>query len=165
MVDEVVNSYRLTLEYLRRLVEDVPDDDFARHPNGLANHPAWIVGHLTYSCQALGGELGLSPWLPAEWEAQFGTGSVPTSDRSAYPPQAQLLDALADGERRVSSRLRVIGDGGMAAGLPDQRHRTRLPTIGHAVVHILAGHTAVHVGQLVAWRRAAGYPALSEASV
>ncbi len=157
MVDEVLNSYRLTLGYLKRLIADVPDPDLTRQPIGVVNHPAWVIGHLTYSCQALGGELELPTWLPAEWEPRFGTGSIPISDRSAYPSKADLLTALADGEARVSNRLANLGDAGMSTALPDERHRSTFPTVGHAVVHILAGHAAVHVGQVSVWRRAAGY--------
>jgi hypothetical protein len=162
MVGETLNSYRLTLDYLRRLVADVPDIDLARQPSGVANHPAWVIGHLTFSCQALGGELGLSAWLPPEWERLFGTGSMPTSDRSAFPPKPELLAALADGQARVSDRVSALGDAGMSAVLPDERYRATFPTIGHAVVHVLTSHAAVHVGQVSAWRRAAGYQPLAE---
>ena len=161
MVDEVLNSYRLTLDYLRRLVADVPDVDLTRQPNGVANHPAWVMGHLTSSCQALGVELGLATWLPAPWEQLFGTGSIPTSDRSAYLSKEELLAALADGQARVSNRLADLGDAGMSTALPDERYRATFPTVGHAVVHILTGHAAVYVGQVSVWRRAAGYQPLS----
>jgi hypothetical protein len=165
MVAETLNSYRLTLDYLRRLVVDVSDDDFARQPQGVANHPAWIIGHLTFSCQAIGGELGLMPWLADDWKDRFGTGSQPTADRTAYPTKAELLTAIEDGQKRLASRLIALGDSGMAVMLPDERYRETFPTLGHAVVHILGGHAAVHVGQLSVWRRAAGYPTLSEAAV
>ena len=133
-----------------------------RQPNGVPNHPAWVMGHLTSSCQALGRELGLATWLPAQWEQQFGTGSIPTSDRSAYPSKEELLAALADGQARVSNRLADLGDAGMSTALPDKRYKTKFPTVGHAVVHILTGHAAVHVGQISVWRRAAGYRPLSD---
>jgi hypothetical protein len=162
MVAEVLNSYRLTLAYLCRLVDDVAEADMTRQPGGLANHPAWVIGHLVHSCEAIGGELGLPPWLPMGWAGKFGTGSEPISTRSAYPSKAELLAALADGEARVSNRLTSLGDAGMSAPLPDERHRAMFPTVGHAVVHILTGHAAVHVGQVSAWRRASGYRALSE---
>ena len=164
MIGEVLNSYCLTLNYLRRLVGDVPDGELVRQPNGVVNHPAWVIGHLTFSCQALGGELGLAAWLPAAWEGRFGTGSVPTSDPSAYPPKSELLAALADGQARVSQRLSELGDAGLAAPLPDECYRAVFPTVGHAVVHILTGHAAVHVGQVSVWRRAAGYPPLSQSA-
>ncbi|HUW84431.1 MAG TPA: DinB family protein [Phycisphaerae bacterium] len=162
MIDEVLNSYRLILDYLRRLVADVPDGDLARQLNGVANHPAWVIGHLTCSCQGLGGELGLAAWLPKQWESLFNTGSVPTSDRSAYPPKAELLAALADGQVRLSERLAALGDAAMSGPLPDERYRALFPTLGHAVLHILTGHAAVHVGQVSVWRRAAGHQPLSE---
>ena len=165
MVEEVLNSFRLTLEYLRRLVDDVPDADFTLQPSGVVNHPAWVCGHLIYSCEAIGGELGLAPWLGADWKGRFGTGSAPSSDRSAYPSKTELLAALADAQSRVSDQLVALGEAGMAAPLPDVRHRSMFPTIGHAVVHILTGHAAVHVGQLSAWRRAASYPPLSKTFV
>ena len=34
--------------------------------------------------------------------------------------------------------------------------------IGHAVLHILVSHTAVHVGQITAWRRAMELPVMNE---
>jgi hypothetical protein len=162
MVGETLNSYRLTLDYLRRLVADVPDADLARQPSGVVNHPAWVIGHLTFSCQALGGEFGLAAWLPQEWEKMFGTGSVATPDRSAYLSKAELLAALADGQARVSDRVTTLGDARMSGVLPDERYRATFPTLGHAVVHVLTSHAAVHVGQVSAWRRAAGYQPLSE---
>lgn len=162
MVAEVLNSYRLTLEYLHRLVADLPDERLARQPHGVVNHPAWIIGHLTHSCEAIAGELGLSSWLPDDWSRQFGTGSVPTADRSAYPAKAELLAALSDAQARVSDRLVVLGEAGMEVPLPDERYRAIFPTVGHAVVHILGGHAAMHEGQVSAWRRAAGYAPPSE---
>jgi hypothetical protein len=165
MIAEVFNSYALTLEYLRRLVADVPGEDLARQPNGVANHPAWVIGHLVYSCEAIGGELGLAAWLQDDWSRRFGTGSIPIADRTAYPSKEELLLALSDAETRVSNRLVALGDAGMSAVLPDVRYRETFPTIGHAVVHILTGHAAVHVGQVSVWRRAAGYPMLSEAAI
>lgn len=157
MTDETLNSFSLTLDFLRCLVADVPDEAMARQPAGVANHPAWTLGHLAHSCEAIAGELGVPPWLPAEWSARFGTGSVPTADRGAYPSKADLLAALDDGKRRLAARLRAMSDAGLGVPLPDERYRNRFPTLGHAVIHILGAHTAAHVGQVTVWRRAAGF--------
>jgi hypothetical protein len=124
-----------------------------------------VIGHLVCSCQALGSELGIADWMSGEWVARFGTGSIPVADRSAYPAKGALLDALTDAVNRVSARLTALGTEGLAAPLPDERYRALFPTVGHAVIHILLAHTAVHVGQVSAWRRAAGYPALTVAFI
>src|SRR5882672_9338514 len=98
MIDEIVRSYSLTLDYLRRLVADVPDNLMTRQMAGVINHPSWVIGHLTYSCQAIGGEMGITAWLPARWAELFGTGSLPVDRPDVYPNKAELLAALADGE-------------------------------------------------------------------
>jgi hypothetical protein len=54
---------------------------------------------------------------------------------------------------------------GLAQPLPDERYRHIFPTIGHALLHILTAHAAVHVGQVSVWRRAFGLPPLSDAFV
>jgi len=153
------------LDYLRRLVADVPNDLLTRQPAGAVNHPAWVIGHLVYSCEAIGGEIGLTPWLASDWKSRFGTGSTPVEDRAAYPEKEALLAALRDGQRRLAERLTVVGNEGMAAPLPDVRYRSVFPTVGHAVLHILTAHAAGHVGQVTVWRRVMGLGALQEPSL
>jgi hypothetical protein len=156
MVAEILNSSSLTLDFLRRLVDDVPDELFSKQPPGVPNHPAWVIGHLVYSFQAIGGEMGLKAWLPSEWEQNFGTGSIPNDNRAAYPSKSFLLAALADGQRRITEQLAALGEQGLQKPLPDESHRPLFPTIGHAVLHILTAHAANHVGQITVWRRAIG---------
>jgi hypothetical protein len=84
---------------------------------------------------------------------------------SAYPSKAELLAALADAQARLFDRLATLGDARLSVPLPDARHRTAFPTVGHAVVHIFSAHAAARVGQLSVWRRAADHPPLSEAFV
>jgi hypothetical protein len=162
MLDEVLRSYGMTLDYLRRLVADLDDRQMALQPGGAVNHPAWVLGHLIYSCQAIGGEVGLPAWLEEDWARCFGAGSAPTADPAAYPSKAELLHALADGQRRLADRLAAVGEAGLAAPLPDERYRETFPTVGHAVLHILVAHAAVHVGQVSVWRRVAGLPPVPE---
>jgi hypothetical protein len=162
MIVEVLNSYDLHFEFLRTLVSDLSAEQMVSQPEGVPNHPAWTVGHLAFSCQAIGGEFGLKAWLPADWEEKFGTGSTPVADESAYPDKEALLEALADGKSRLSAALQEMGDVGLAEPLPDVRYRDKFPTIGHAVIHILSGHTALHLGQLTVWRHAMQLPLVVE---
>jgi phosphinothricin acetyltransferase len=158
----ILNSYELHLQHLRRLVADLDDKQMVSQPNNMPNHPAWTIGHLVYSCQTIGGELGLSAWLSDDWEQRFGTGSTPVADAAAYPSKATLLGALGDGKERVVAALVSLGETGLARSLPDVRYRERFPTIGHAVTHILSGHTALHLGQLTVWRWAMGLKVVAE---
>jgi hypothetical protein len=162
MISEIICSYSCTLDYLRQLVTDVSDELLIRQTSWVVNHPAWVIGHLVYSCEAIGGEMGMNPWLPSDWAKRFGTGSAPVEGKENYPSKQELLDALPDGQRRVTDRLIVLGEQGLSAPLPDEQYRAIFPTIGHAVLHILTVHAAIHVGQVTVWRRAMGLKSLSK---
>lgn len=162
MIDEIRNSFSMTFDFLVRLIDSVPDDMWTRQPAGAVNHLAWVVGHLVHSCQAIGGEMGIEPWLPPNWGEKFGTGSTPVEARKCYPSKEKLLESLADARQRLTDRLLKLGEAGLAEPLPDVHYRSLFPTVGHSVLHILTAHAAVHVGQLTVWRRVVGLGPLEE---
>jgi hypothetical protein len=161
MISQVLNSYALTLKYLRRLIDDVPDDALTAQPAGVVNHPLWTIGHLVYSAQMIGGEIGLAPWLADDWRARYGTGSVPVAERRQYPASDSLLYEMANAELQLKEKLNSLGEEAMQQPLPDVKYRDIFPSLGHAVTHVLAAHTAAHVGQVIAWRKAMGFRPLS----
>jgi hypothetical protein len=126
------------------------------------NHPAWIVGHLTYSLQAIGGEIGVASWLPPKWSVLFGTGTVLSTEPGSYPSRTELLERFADARRRISDRLAEMTESDLSEPLPDERHREVFPTVGSALLHILTVHAATHIGQLSAWRRSMALPRVSD---
>jgi hypothetical protein len=162
MRTEILCSFRLLVEYANRLAEDIPAEHFTDQTDGVHNHPAWILGHLSCSFQAIGGELGLAPWLPDEYPLLFGTGSIPTAEPTDYPPKSQLLATFRDAVERIEMAVDGVTDERLASPLPDEEYRKVLPTLGGALVHILIGHASIHVGQLTVWRGANGLPRVAE---
>ncbi len=154
----VLHSFAYCLEYLREQVADVAAPDMVAQPNGIMNHPAWVIGHLTHACQLLGGAIGLSPWLPNDWAKRFGTGSVPVADASLYETQKSLLAMLGDARVRITKAVDQIDDAHLDAPFPDESYVQVFPTIRHALTQVLVGHTANHIGQVSVWRRAMGLP-------
>jgi hypothetical protein len=158
MKDVIINSLQIHLDTIGRLVGDVEDARMTQQPTGVPNHAAWILGHLAYSFQGIGEELGLDPWVPEDWPERFGTGSAPVSDPAENPSKDALVARLAEGERRLVTALRAMSEDDLARPLPDEQHRAMFPTLGHALAHVVIGHTAAHIGQLTVWRRAMGLP-------
>jgi uncharacterized damage-inducible protein DinB len=160
MVPELVGCFERTLAFMRDSVADLSDEDMVLQPPGVPNHAAWTLGHIIYSCQAMAGELGVEPWLPGDWESQFGYGSSPTAVITQYPRKAALLPALEDASRHLRTALQATNETALAEPLPDETVRGMLPTKGHAILQIVAAHTAYHAGQLAVWRRAIGRPSV-----
>lgn len=156
MVPELVGCFERTLAFMQESVADLSDEDMVLQPAGVPNHAAWTLGHVIHSCHAMAGELGVEPWLPSEWESQFGYGSSPTALVSQHPSKSALLAALAEASHRLRSALREMDEAALAGPLPDEKVRDMLPTKGHALLQVVAAHTAFHAGQLAVWRRAIG---------
>ena len=127
----VLHSFAYGLDYLREQVADVRDGDMVAQPNGIVNHPAWVIGHLTHACQLLGGVIGVSEWLPGDWAKRFGTGSVPVADASVYESKNDALSILDDAQSRITQAVEELDD------------------------------NQNHIGQLSVWRRAMGLPPMS----
>lgn len=160
-IEAVIHSFSFNLEFLCEQVSDVSEDQMVAQPNGIANHPAWVLGHLTFSCQAIGCEIGLDEWLPETWAAMYGTGSVPQPDRVCYPPTRESLFSLERARNKVTQAVRRLSDRELDQPLPDESFRKVLPTVRHAVTQILVAHTANHVGQITLWRNAMQLPRIS----
>lgn len=158
MIPELVSCFERTLAFLHDSVADLSDEELVLQPPGVPNHAAWTLGHVIHSCQAMAGELGVQPWLPDDWESRFGYGSLPAAVASQYPGKAALLAGLDEASRRLRTALLELDQAALAEPLPDEQVREILPTKGHALLQIVAAHTAYHAGQLAVWRRAIGRP-------
>lgn len=156
MVPELVACFERTLAFIQESVADLSDEDIVLQPPGAPNHAAWTLGHVIHSCQAMAGELGVDPWLPGEWESQFGYGSSPAAVASQHPSKVALLEALREASNRLRTVLSGMNETALSEPLPDEKVRDMLPTKGHALLQVVAAHTAFHAGQLAAWRRAIG---------
>lgn len=157
----VLHSFAYSLDFVRELLDDVPDELMTHQPTGIPNHASWTVGHLTYSCQAIGGEIGMPEWLPGDYRLKFGTGSKPQAERNQYAPKSEALEELRSSAELVAKVVGQLTSEQLDCPLPDERFRLILPTIRHALTQVLVGHTGNHVGQLSLWRRASGFSPLS----
>lgn len=158
-----MHSFAYCLDYLREQVAGVAASDMVAQPNGIMNHPAWVIGHLTHTCQMLAGVLGLPSWLAHDWAGLYGTGSVPASDAALYENKEDALAILRDAQMRLTEAIEGVNDSRLDEPFPDESYRDLFPTIRHALTQVLVGHTANHIGQVSVWRRAMGLPAMGRA--
>jgi hypothetical protein len=156
----VLHSFGYCLDFLREIVEDIPNANMVAQPNGIMNHPAWVIGHLAYASGLLGSTLGLSQWLPDDWSKRYATGTVPVADVSMYEPKNKALQILSDSQSRITQVVDQLNDSQLDRPFPDESYHYVFPTMRHALTQILVGHTSYHIGQLPIWRRAMGLPRL-----
>jgi uncharacterized damage-inducible protein DinB len=154
MVEEILDTFDVSLEFVRAAVADLSEAQMVEQPAGAPNHAMWTLGHLAYSCQGIAEELGVAPWLPEEWESLFGFGSVPLEDSGRYPSKHEMLTLLTGSAERLADAMRAMSGADLARHLPDDT----FPTMKHLLMQVVVAHTAYHTGQLAAWRRAVDLP-------
>jgi hypothetical protein len=103
---------------------------------------------------------GSSYKSPEGWSSLFGMKSTPVDDPKKYPAMSELLAELDKAVAAVGPGLSKVGAEALAAQMPDEGFRQMMPTIGDGLTFMLTGHLWMHVGQLSAWRRACGMPAM-----
>lgn len=155
MRDQISYLYGGNLTFTRMLVEDIRPDEMPRQPNGVINHPAWTLGHLSFTADSLGQMLGLESVLPTGWDDKFKAG-FPTNEPSAYPAKQELLDALAEQHERNTKAFMEANASLFSAPHPDEQTRAVFPTKGDLIIFLMTTHEGNHLGQIAVWRRAMG---------
>lgn len=149
-------------EYALALVDDLDETDMLLQPveGVIMNHPAWILSHLLAYLPVMTTMLdGGVPDDPIDH--QHGRKSMPLADVSAYLPKQRLIENYVFEHERAEEAFRFAKLEVLQSETPIPRFVERFPTVSHVVIHLMIKHEAVHLGQLSAWRRAGGRPAVT----
>lgn len=77
-----------------------------------------------------------------------------------YPDRRTLLAALNEGHGCVAECFARLPDALFDGQSPFVEARREMPTLGDLLLYLLCTHEGIHLGQLSAWRRAQGLPAV-----
>ena len=155
MIQHLLFVYDMNLKRAERLVDDLTGDQMVAQPSGVINHPAWTLGHLGATSDALAGMLGLPSTFPGAWREACRMGSIPSGDAADYPAKRELLAQLRAQHERVAEAVAAVDAERLQQPTPP-RLRERFPTIGDFAAALMTMHEGHHLGQLAAWRRALG---------
>jgi hypothetical protein len=156
MIELILGVYAETLKDAEELTADIDDARFAEQPAGIRNHPAWTLGHLVVSGNFILILLDEKPIaVPENYGKLFPPGTQPTSDRATYPSKQTLLSHLKQVHTAAVDAVRRKHASYFDRPSPENL-RSFAPTLGKIIVYLLAAHENNHLGQLIAWRRAAG---------
>ena len=150
--------------YAQRLLTGITPDRFARFsaPGGeavQANHPAFVLGHLSLYPQKVVGLLGAdttSVTPPAHFEQVFSKDASCTDDvdGNIYPKQEEVVEFFLASYAAAIEAVRHASDASLSAPNPvDSPMKNILPTLGSMLSFYLTGHVMMHLGQLSTWRR------------
>jgi hypothetical protein len=148
------------LDYTRKLANGIDDAQMTVQPAPGMNTPVWILGHLAIASDFAGMFLGLPMACPKVWHKIFGPGSDPSKVPTPHPTKAELLAQIEANHARVTEALRTATPEALAKPHTFAPTRDIFPTIADMLAHLMTTHPTLHLGQLSAWRRLHGLPAV-----
>lgn len=156
----IVPPTRMALGIFEKMVREIPAEKFARKPEGVnANHPAWILGHLSiypdYVVELVGKPELADPDEAMTALCKDGTECVDDVDGTVYPPKDELIDRFL---KRMNTALDAIeqSDDETLSGPNTAFGQEAMPTNGALLNFLTAHHMMMHMGQISTWRRTMG---------
>lgn len=154
LIDLTIEQYADTQKQLHEMVADVDDAKMAQQFPGIANHPAWTLGHLCTGAALILTLLDEPGNHFAGFDTKvYGPGSTPVSERNKYPSKVELLGALTRLHAQIGPVVRAKHADYFDKPSPEYL-RAFAPTVGKIVFYLLATHESFHIGQLAQWKRA-----------
>jgi len=162
MLKQIDEAYAHNLTYAQKLLADVTDDIACDQPQPNMNHPLWVAGHLAHVADKVVGGLvlALDAEMSDEQSALFNHASKPESAETYALKLNHWIGVLERAHGRVSDAVLAADPAILDQEVPVERFRKRFPTVGRCLLHMMIAHEMQHLGQLSAWRRVRGMPAV-----
>ena len=140
------------------------DGHLALEPQAGTKTAGWLIGHLAVTGDFARRLCGRQPLCPKDWRTKFNPETQPSAQRDDYPTMAELRTAFRAVYDDLCDAAFTVEDAKLDVLNPYEPGRVAFPTAGDFVEWMLAGHLAYHLGQLTAWRTAAGLGRVSRAN-
>ena len=151
-----VTQCRFLLTVAERALAGLGDEHRALEPQPGAKTAGWLIGHLSVTADFGRRLCGRKPICPKEWRAAYNPGTTPSTRSADYPPMATLVAMMRSVYEDLCEAALAADAQTLAGPNTFEPARAAYPTARDFVQYMITGHLAYHLGQLVAWRAAAG---------
>jgi len=142
--------------FAHMLCDDIDDSKFADRMNTTINHPAFVLGHISYYAGVCIEMLGASVVFD-EGEAELYRGGVECSDDATkYPDKDSCLEHFESRCNEAAAFIESCEPDVLERSAKDTPFAERFATLGQVASFMLMGHPSFHLGQISGWRRIAG---------
>ena len=116
---------------IEKFTADLSDEEYFIPATAGANHPGWILGHVTYvEDWAVALAAGLPQRLPRTLSRQFGRSSDCVPDPSPYPSRGELDEMFRKARANTFVSLQAFEEGRWDDPSPDRVPQDLFPTLG-----------------------------------
>ncbi len=154
-IESLLIGWDRNLDYAKKLVADLSDEQMMLQPRPGMNHPAWTFSHMNIYHEVIA-QLASGGTFPDPREHRFGMLSKPEAEASLYGTKQSIIGQYEQGHARVAEALRNTSAATLERPMPLERWKKLFPKAGSALGYLMLVHESTHLGQISAWRRVQG---------
>lgn len=157
----ILDLFNFQLQYLQRLVENIPDQRlYEKQLEGL-NSAGWILGHICVEADDVINQLQVQErfkTLDPKWTDWFRNTTGKISSLEGLPSKEVLLTALIERYKTLGQVYLELSETQRKGEHSSKLLKGILTSFDAWFAHHLTTHIAVHCGNLVVWKKVIGLP-------
>ena len=156
MKETIAALYKFQLNYLEKLVANIPEERLYEKQLDGFNSAGWILGHIYVEAEDLLKHLEIPYKENTDWVSYFQNTRGKIDRLENLPSKALLLEKI---KRRYNALLKVyneLSDAQRKGAHPSPLIKGMLPNLDAWFAHHLTTHISIHCGNLVVWKKVIG---------
>lgn len=157
MKQTIIHLFDLQIIYLKKLVENIPENRLYEKQLEGFNSAGWLLGHICVEADDIFDHLN-TPYnkLDPKWYDWFKNSSGKVSALENLPSKADLLNVLDERYNLLSISYLQLSDKEQNSNHPSKMLRDVFPSVDSWFAHHLTTHIAIHCGNIAVWKKILG---------
>jgi len=159
MKETIVDLCQFQIQYLKKLIENIPEDRLYEKQLEGYNSAGWILGHICVEAEDVFAHLDIQyPTVDENWISWFRNSSGKITSLENLPSKEELIQMLESRYHLLCDAYLNLSDERRNGPHPSNFMKDKLKTFDSWYAHLLTTHISIHCGNLSIWKKIIGLP-------
>lgn len=157
MISKTISAlYHFQLDYLFKLVDNIPDERLYEKQLEGINSAGWILGHIFVESEDVLRFLNIQFETNEYWNSLFQNTTGVIKNLDNLPTKQELTSAIKIRYEKLHSVYLNLSDEQRVSSHPSVLIKDMLPDLDSWFAHHLTTHISIHCGNLTTWKKIVG---------
>lgn len=156
MTSTITSLARFQLNYLKKLVANIPDDRLYEKQLDGYNSAGWILGHIYVEADDVLNFLNIPYEQNDLWKSLFYNTAGRLQSLDNVPEKGELVEKLYERYDQLIDVYENLSTEQRSAPHPSKMVKDILPNVDAWFAHHITTHISIHCGNLVVWKKMIG---------
>lgn len=153
----VLELANFQLHYLKKIVENIPNEQLYERQLAGFNSAGWVLGHLCVEAEDVFDFLNVNyPKVPENWHVWFRNTTGKVESLEGLPSKEELLKVLDDRYAQLLTIYKFMTDEERQREHPSELLIDVVSSLDAWFAHHITTHIAIHCGNISVWKKLIG---------